>query len=57
MNNKVHSATKLLPFMVNYGRKLRMGANIKRKEKVEKAIESAERMRKVQEARVVLRKA
>jgi len=32
---------------VNYGRKLRIGADIRRKEKVEKAIEFAERMKKV----------
>jgi len=49
VNNKVHSATKILPFMANYGRELRMGANIRRKGKVEKVIEFAERMRRVQE--------
>ena len=44
--------------MANYSRELRMGADIRRKEKVEKAIEFVERMRKVQkEAGVVLRKA
>jgi len=32
---------------VNYGRKLRIGADIRRKEKIEKAIEFAERMKKV----------
>jgi len=35
--------------MVNYRRELKMGANIRRKEKVEKVTEFAERMRKVQE--------
>jgi len=40
---------KVLPFMENYGRELRMRADIRRKEKVEKTIEFAERMRKVQE--------
>ena len=35
--------------MVNYRRELRMGADIRRKEKVEKVTEFAERMRKVQE--------
>ena len=56
VNNKVHSATKVLSFMANYKRELRIGANIKRKEKVEKATEFVERMRKVQkEAGVALR--
>ena len=49
MNNKVHSATKVLLFMANYGRELQMGTNIKRKGKVEKAMEFVERMRKIQE--------
>jgi len=31
VNNKIHPATKVSPFMVNYGRELRMGANIRRK--------------------------
>ena len=35
--------------MVNYRRELRMGADIRRKEKVEKVTEFAERIRKVQE--------
>ena len=44
--------------MTNYGRELRMEANIRRKEKVEKAMELVERMKKVQEETgVVLRKA
>jgi len=30
----VHSATKVSPFMANYGRELRMGADIRRKGKV-----------------------
>ncbi len=25
VNNKVHTTTKILPFMANYGRELRMG--------------------------------
>jgi len=42
---------------VNYGRELIMGADIRKKEKVEKATEFAERMKKVQEeARIALRK-
>ena len=57
VNNKVYSVTKVLPFIVNYKRELRIGTNIRRKEKVKKVTEFAERMKKVQEkARVVLRK-
>ena len=44
--------------MVNYGRELRMGVDIRRKGKIEKVIEFAERMKKVQkEVGVVLKKA
>ena len=44
--------------MVNYNRELRIGANIRRKKKVEKVIEFVEKMKKVQEeAEVALRKA
>jgi len=58
VNNKVHSVTKVSPFMANYGRELRMGADIRRKGKVEKATEFAERMKKVHEkSGAVLRKA
>jgi len=49
VNNKVHSATKILPFMANYGRELQIGADIRRKGKVEKVTEFVERIRKVQE--------
>jgi len=35
--------------MANYGREMRMGVDLKRKEKVEKVMEFAERIRKVQE--------
>ena len=55
VNNKIYSAIKVFLFMVNYGRELRMKADIRRKEKVEKTIEFAERMKK--EAGAVLRKA
>jgi len=58
VNNKVHIATKVSPFMANYGRELRMGEDIRKKGKVEKAIEFVERMKKVyEEARVALKKA
>ena len=39
MNNKVHSVTKILSFMENYNRELRMEVDIRRKGKVEKAME------------------
>ena len=35
--------------MVNYGRELRIGVNLRRKEKMEKAMEFVKRMRRVQE--------
>ena len=41
--------------MANYKREMRMGVDLRRKEKMEKATEFAERMKKVQEeARAVL---
>ena len=50
-----YSVTKISLFMANYGRKLRMEADIRRKEKTMKF---AERIKKVQEkAGMVLRKA
>ena len=49
VNNKVHTATKISPFMANYGRDLRMGGDIRKKGKVEKVTEFVERMKKVQE--------
>jgi len=57
-NNKVHLATKVSPFITNYGRELRMRVDIRKKEKVEKAVEFAKRIKKVQEeAGAALRKA
>ena len=47
VNNKIHSATKVYLFMANYGRELRIGADIRRKEKVEKAMEFAKRIKKI----------
>ena len=38
VNNKVHIATKILPFIANYRRELRMGTDIRRKKRIEKAI-------------------
>ena len=58
VNNKTHSATKVSPFIVNYGRELKIGADIRKKGKLEKVIEFAARMKKVQEkVEVALRKA
>jgi len=37
INNKVHSATKVSLFIANYRREMRMGTDIRKKEKVEKA--------------------
>ena len=57
VNNKVHVVINILPFITNYKRELRIGADIRRKEKVEKATEFTERLNKVQkEVGAVLRK-
>ena len=57
INNKVHTATKVSPFMVNYGKELRMGGDIRRKGKIKRATEFVERMKKVhEEAEAALRK-
>jgi len=57
INNKVHSATKILLFMVNYGRELKIGIDIRRKEKMKKVMEFEERMKKMQkEAGVILKR-
>ena len=57
INNKVHMATKVSPFIANYRKELRMGGDIRRKGKVESATEFVERMKKVQEeAEAALRK-
>ena len=57
INNKVHMAIKVSPFMANYSKELRMGGNIRRKGKVESTTEFVERMKKVQgEVEVVLKK-
>ena len=57
MNNKIHIATKVLPFMANYRKELRMGRNIRKKGKIEKVMEFVERMKKVhKEAGTTLKK-
>jgi len=49
INNKAHSTTKVYLFMANYSRKLRIGVDLRRNRKMEKATEFVERIRKVQE--------
>ena len=58
VNNKIHLTTKVSSFIANYGRELRMEEDIRKKGKVEKAMEFVERMTKVQkETRAALKKA
>ena len=58
VNNKVYLVTKVLPFIINYRRKLKMGINTKRKGKVEKITKFVKRMKNVQEeVGAVLKKA
>ena len=57
VNNKVHTATKVSPFMANYRREMRMGGDIRKRGKVEKATEFMERIKKVhEEARAALKR-
>ena len=57
VNNQVHMAIKVLSFMENYGRELRMGGDIRKRGKVEKATKFVERIKKVHEkAGVALKK-
>jgi len=57
VNNKIHIATKDLPFMANYGKEVRIEGGIRKKEKVKSATEFVERMKKVHEkAGVALKK-
>jgi len=50
-------ATKVSPFITNYGKELRMGGDIRRKGKVESVTEFVERIKKVyEEAEVALKK-
>ena len=49
VNNKIHSMTKMSPFMANYGREVRIGEDIWKKGKVEKAMKFVKRMKRVQE--------
>ena len=55
VNNKVYTATKVSLFIENYNRELRMGVDIKKKEKATKFIE---RIKKIQKGvEVALKKA
>ena len=57
VNNKIHIATKVSPFIANYRRDLRMGGDIRKKRKIESAMEFVERMKKIhEEAGAVLKK-
>ena len=57
VNNKVHMATKVSPFIANYGKELRMEEDIRKKGKVESTTEFVEKMKKVhEEAGVALKK-
>ena len=49
INNKVHSTTKVSLFMANYGRELKIEGDIRRKGKVEKAMEFVEKLKRIQE--------
>ena len=54
-NNKVHTATRSSPFQVNYGREPRMGFDIRKKGKNEKAKEFVKEMKeRHEETRAVL---
>jgi len=57
VNNKVHTATKVLPFMANYGKEMRMEEDIRRKGKVKSTMKFVERIKKFhEEAEVALKK-
>jgi len=54
-NNKMYTATKILPFQANYGREPRMGFDIRKKRKNVKAEEFAREMKeRNKDARAVL---
>jgi len=57
VNNKVHTATKVSPFIANYSREIRMGSDIRKRGKVEKAVEFVKRMKRIhKEVGVALKK-
>jgi len=49
VNNKIYSVMKMFLFIANYSRELRIGGDIRKKGKVEKATEFVKRMKKIQE--------
>ena len=58
VNNKVYIATKVLSFMANYRRELRIEGDIRKRRKVERAMKFVERMKRVhEEAGAALKKA
>ena len=57
-NNKIHMATKILPFKANYGQDPRMGFEGRRKEKYKAVEKFVEKIKKIQEeTKAVLGKA
>ena len=48
INNETYLTTKISPFIANYGRKLRIGIDIRQKGKIEKIMEFVKRIKKVQ---------
>jgi len=57
-NNKIHVATKILPFKANYGQDPRMGFERRRKRRYEAAERFVERIKKIQkEEKAALEKA
>ena len=56
-NNKVHTGTKVLPFQADYGQDPRMGSEMRKKGRFEKAEKFPERIKEVQgEAKAALTK-
>jgi len=47
VNNKIYLATKLFSFIVSYNRELKIKADIRRKEKVEKTMDFVKRMKRL----------
>ena len=57
-NNKIHSATKMFPFKINYGQDLRIEFEGRRRERFEVVEKFVERIKKIQKKeKVVLEKA
>ena len=57
VNNKAHTATKVLLFIANHRRELRIGGDIRKKGKVESVTEFVEKIKKIhKEAGAALRK-